>query len=212
VADALPLWAFAAVTAPLVLMPGASTAVVLRNSLGGVRGGLLTAVGTNSGSGCYGLLTAFGLGVALQRWPSAWLALRVAGMAYLIWLGAHSLHRAVAPALPHSRGVSPQLASAVAGGWYRPLIQGFLANVLNPFLATFYLVVLPQFIPAAAPFARSALVLTAIHVGMASAWHVTWAIAGGTLARTLSSGRPRQVLEGLTGVALLALAARMVRG
>jgi threonine/homoserine/homoserine lactone efflux protein len=211
VADALPLWAFAAITAPLVLTPGASTAVVLRNSLaGGLRAGLLTAVGTNSGSACYGLLSAVGLGLALQRWPSAWLALRVAGVAYLAWLGAQSLRRAAFPPPPRAMVAMP--GRAVAGAWHRPLVQGFATNVLNPFLATFYLVVLPQFIPAGAPIARGVLVLTAIHVSMASAWHITWAAAGGTLARTLSGGRPRQALDAVTGLALLAFAVRMIRG
>ena len=68
----LNVWGFAAVAVPLVATPGASTAVVLRNSLaGGVRSGIATAVGANTGSICYGLLTAFGVAVALQRWPLA---------------------------------------------------------------------------------------------------------------------------------------------
>ncbi len=75
---ALNLWAFAAIAVPLVATPGASTAVVLRNALaGGVRSGVATAIGANTGSICYGLLVAFGVSVALQRWPPVWIALRV---------------------------------------------------------------------------------------------------------------------------------------
>ena len=78
----VPVWGFIAVTAPLVLSPGPSTAVVLRNSIaGGARAGLFTAAGANTGSFCYGLLTAFGFAAALQRWPSAWLVLRWGGVA-----------------------------------------------------------------------------------------------------------------------------------
>ena len=51
----------------------------------------------------------------------------------------------------------------------------------------------------AMPFVRAALLLTAIHVGLAPA-------AGGTLATLLGRSRPRRILEGLTGAALLALA------
>ena len=69
-----PVWAFVAVAVPLVLVPGVSTAVVLRNSIaGGVRAGLETAVGVNAGSFCYGLLSAFGVALAIQRWPPVWL-------------------------------------------------------------------------------------------------------------------------------------------
>ena len=81
--------------APIVMSPGPSTAVVLRNSIaGGARAGLFTAAGANSGSFCYGLLTAFGFAVTLQRWPSAWVVLRWGGVAYLSWLGVQALWRA----------------------------------------------------------------------------------------------------------------------
>jgi len=202
----LNLWAFSAITAPLVATPGASTAVVLRNSLaGGIRSGVATALGTNSGSLCYGLLTAFGLSAALGRWPLVWVALRIGGAVYLAWLGLRSLNRArtytqldavvrtVLPPPPLSRSAR----------------EGFLTNALNPSLATFYLVILPQFIPREAPFARSAFVLSAIHIGMALTWHLTWAAAGGSLSAVLSRTKPRRVLEAISGIALLALALKV---
>ena len=91
----IPVWAFVAVALPLVLVPGASTAVVLRNSLaGGTRAGLETAVGINAGSLFYGCLSGLGIALALQRWPGLWTALRTGGILYLTWLGAQSLRRA----------------------------------------------------------------------------------------------------------------------
>ena len=200
------VWAFTAITAPLVATPGASTAVVLRNSLaGGVRSGVATAVGTNTASICYGVLTAFGVSAALERWPLVWLALRIGGAVYLAWLAARSLRRAVTYTQPDA---------AIAALLPRPPVtrsvrEGFLTNALNPSLATFYLVIVPQFIPRASPFARSALTLTAIHVSMAATWHLTWALAGGRLSETLSRTKPRRVLEAITGTALLALALKV---
>jgi threonine/homoserine/homoserine lactone efflux protein len=200
------IWAFVAVTVPLVMMPGASTAVVLRNSVsGGVRAGLATAVGVNAGSFCYGLLSAFGFALALQRWPPAWTLLRAAGVLYLAWLGAKSLHSAV---VPHASG-APAGGARRAGGLWRNLYEGFMTNALNPAIATFYLVLLPQFIPRGAPIVRSVLLLAAIHIGLAASWHVVWATAGGTLARTFAGGRPRQCLEAVTGAALIVLAAKI---
>jgi threonine/homoserine/homoserine lactone efflux protein len=202
----LNVWAFTAITVPLVATPGASTAVVLRNAVaGGTRSGVATAIGANSGSICYGLLTAFGVSAALQRWPLVWVALRIGGTAYLAWLGLRSLHRArnyvqLDPAL---QAVLPRPPLT------RSLREGFMTNVLNPSLATFYLLILPQFIPRGAPFARSALTLTAIHVSLAIAWHLTWAAAGGSLSATLARTRPRRVLEAISGLALLALALKL---
>lgn len=201
----LPVWGFVAVTAPLVLSPGATTAVVLRNSIsGGTRAGVFTAVGANTGSFCYGLLTAFGGAAALQRWPSAWLVLRWAGVAYLTWLGLQSLRRAV-----HSPEVVVGAATEPTGGDWESLVAGFFTNVSNPSLTAFYLIVLPQFIPRGEPFPRGALTLTAIHIAMAFSWHTAWAVAGATLARVLSRRRPRRVLDVCTGLALLALAAKL---
>lgn len=201
----IPVWGFVAVTLPFVLTPGASTAVVLRNSVeGGTRAGLLTAVGLNSGTFCYGLMTAFGFAVALQRWPSAWVVLRACGVLYLAWLGMKSLRRAAKPAA--AAVAAPHRSRNTVS---RNLYEGFVTNLLNPTLATFYLVLLPQFIPRGSPIAQSALLLTVIHITLAGTWHVTWAAAGGTLARTLAAGRARQALEALTGVALLALAIKM---
>ena len=200
------LWAFAAVVVPLVATPGASTAVVLRNSIaGGVRSGVATAVGLNAGSIAYGLLTAFGVSVALQRWPAVWAVLRVAGVAYLTWLGLRSLYGAAAS----SRATNTVVATGERAD-ARPLIvharEGFLTNALNPSIATFYLLVIPQFIPRSAPFVTAALLLTAVHVALAITWHLTWAAAGGTLAGTLGRSRPRRILEVLSGFALLMFA------
>jgi threonine/homoserine/homoserine lactone efflux protein len=200
------LWAFTAITAPLVATPGASTAVVLRNSLaGGVRAGAATAVGTNSASICYGLLTAFGLSTALQRWPTAWIVLRAAGTAYLAWLGLRSLQRA-------RTYVQADAATALAApppAVSRSIREGFMTNLLNPSLAALYLLMIPEFIPRDAPFARSAITLSAVHVSLALTWHMTWAAAGGTLASSLSRTWPRRTLEAVSGLALLGLAVKL---
>jgi threonine/homoserine/homoserine lactone efflux protein len=202
----IPVWGFVAVTLPLVLTPGVSTAVVLRNSLaGGTRAGIATAIGANSGSICYGLLSAFGLALALQRWPIAWVALRAGGVAYMAWLGVQSLRRAFSAHSSSAASVQTVGERSVR----KSLVEGFATNALNPAIATFYLVLLPQFIPRGAPIIASALLLTAIHVALAASWHVTWAAAGGGLARTLSAPRARQTLEAVTGIALLGLAIRM---
>lgn len=196
-------------TAPLVLSPGPSTAVVLRNSIaGGPRAGFFTALGANTASVCYGLLTAFGFAAALQRWPAVWLVLRWGGVAYLSWLGL----RACAAVVRVRRSAAPPAVRTVERDPWHSATSGYLTNLLNPSLTAFYLIVIPQFIPRDDPFVRGALILTAIHVAMAFSWHMSWALAGGTLARVLSRGRARQVLDAVTGVTLLLLAAKLAVG
>jgi threonine/homoserine/homoserine lactone efflux protein len=180
---------------------------VLRNSIaGGARAGLLTAAGANSGSLSYALLTAFGFAAALQHWPSAWLVLRWSGVAYLSWLGVQSLVRVRRP--PVARPQRPIEASR--DNWRR-FAAGYATNVLNPSLAAFYLVIVPQFAPKGSPFISSVLLLAALHIAMALAWHTSWALAGATLARVLSRRGPRQTLDLATGIALLALAGKILK-
>ena len=203
----MQVWGFVAVTAPLVLSPGPSTAVVLRNSIaGGARAGLLTAAGANTGSFSYALLTAFGFAAALQRWPSAWLVLRWSGVVYLSWLGILSLLRVLRP--PAARA-QPSVEPAIEG--WKSFAAGYATNVLNPSLAAFYLLILPQFVPRGSPFVMSVLTLAAIHIAMALSWHSSWALAGAKLARGLSRRRPRQLLDLATGVALLILAGKILQ-
>lgn len=207
------IWAFVAVTLPLVLTPGVSTAVVLRTGVTrGTAAAIVTAAGLNASSLTYGLMAAVGLPAVAQRWPIVLVVLRYAGGAYLLWMGASATVRGVSRFRGPSTSSRERPASDGAFGDLAPadnarlFVEGYIANTLNPPIAAFYFLILPQFVPAGDAAVRSTLVLTLIHVSMAATWHVVWAIAGGALAARLSAGRPRASLEIATGVALSVLA------
>ncbi len=169
-----------------------------------------TAVGINAGSAFYGVLTAFGVALALERWPAVWTVLRIAGITYLAWLGLSSLRHALG-SQHHAGPGADAREDAPAAPLARDLYEGFITNVLNPSIATFYLLVIPQFVPRGAPVAKSVLLLTAIHVAMAITCHLTWATAGGTLAHALGRSGPRRAIEAISGTTLIALAIKMAR-
>jgi threonine/homoserine/homoserine lactone efflux protein len=212
----LNIWAFVAVTLPLVLTPGVSTAVVLRTGVTrGTAAAIVTAAGLNASSLTYGVMAALGLPAVARRWPIVLVVLRYAGGAYLLWMGASATVRGIS----RFRGASTSSEERPPSGTFgdvaradnaRLFVEGYIANTLNPPIAAFYFLILPQFVPAGEAAVRSTLVLTLIHVSMAATWHVAWAIAGGTLAARLSAGRPRASLEIGTGVALSALALAII--
>jgi threonine/homoserine/homoserine lactone efflux protein len=168
-----------------------------------------TVIGVNTGSVCFGLLCAFGFTLVLRQFPQSWMILRIAGFVYLGWLGIQSLRRAKTQP-PASAARVAEGPAAAAGLTFRDFREGFITNVSNPALATFYFIVLPGFLPGTGSFARGVLMLTAVHVTIAATWHTVWAVAGGTLAPVLSSGRPRQVLDAASGIALIYLAVRFL--
>jgi threonine/homoserine/homoserine lactone efflux protein len=209
----LNIWAFVAVTLPLVLTPGVSTAVVLRTGVTrGTAAAIVSAAGLNASSLTYGLLAALGLPAVTERWPILLVILRYGGGAYLLWMGATATLRGISRFRSAPASSEQRLPAAGTFGDLsrrdnaRLFVEGYVANTLNPPIAAFYLLILPQFVPRGDAAVRSTLVLTLIHVSMAATWHVAWAIAGGALAARLSAGRPRASLEIATGVALSALA------
>jgi threonine/homoserine/homoserine lactone efflux protein len=200
--------AYLTVTTILVVTPGATTAVVVRNTMaGGRRAGLGVALGAAIANASHAVAAGLGVTMAIGRWPAALEAVRLAGAAYLAWLGLQSLGRAaglLAGGLPFLQ----------ADGTVHPidrrasLREGLGVNLLNPAVITFYLVVVPAFIPRGAHgyFA----VLAAVHVGLALLCHAAWATALHHLRAWLGPPRVRRTLEGLMGIALVALAWRVL--
>jgi len=82
-------------------------------------------------------------------------------------------------------------------------------NLLNPSIATFYLAVVPSFVPASADTGYY-VGLAATHVGLAFAVHTAWAVSLDRLRHVLASPRARVILEGTTAVTLGLLAVRVI--
>src|SRR3954468_10891127 len=89
------LLAFLGVSALVIVTPGQDTALTIRNTLlGGRAAGVCTALGVSAGQATWTVCTAFGVGALLVASEPAFLALKLAGAAYLIYLGVQALlHR-----------------------------------------------------------------------------------------------------------------------
>lgn len=189
------------------MTPGASVAIVTRNALAGGRaGGLMTTAGIASANSLHATAAALGLSLTMVRAPAVFLAIQVAGAAYLSWLGVHALRRAFGAAW---RPSSPGPAAVVAGPWifFR---HGLLTNLLNAPVVLFYLAYVPQFIAAGDGFARRFALLASIHIALSVAWLACCTLAIDRLAIAIASPRFRVVVEGLAGVALLVFGVLML--
>lgn len=199
-------FAFFTFTFVLVVTPGSTTAVVVRNTLeGGRRAGYFTALGAALANTSIAIACGLGLSVLLEVWPGSLDVIRIAGALFLATLGAMSLYRAfrfddggikltvdpnAAPARSH--------AAAYVG-------DGLGINILSPVIISFYLSVVPGFIPAGASrFYYSGLAAT--HVGLAVACHSAWATGLDALRRFFVAPWTRRALQAGTGLALIGLA------
>ena len=205
------LVAYLTFTTILVITPGSTTAVVVRNTLtGGRAAGLAAAAGAAVGNTTHATAAGLGLAVVFARWPAALAAIRVGGALYLGWLGAVSVYRGITQADGGLRLSRPEAANgSMRDRHVSSFRQGLVLNLMNPSIITFYLVVVPTFLPRGAT-TWYFVGLAAYHVGLAIVCHSIWALGLDRLRQIFHAPRPRRVLEGATGVALLGLAARVL--
>ena len=145
------LLAFLGVSLIVICVPGPDTALTIRNAISGHRrAGVATAAGVATGQLAWTIAASLGIAGLLLASAPAFQAVRWAGAAYLIFLGARSLwsavharhDRAAIPSRDDTRRPSAQLTPA------RAFRQGLLSNLANPKMAAFFLSLLPQFVPA----------------------------------------------------------------
>jgi threonine/homoserine/homoserine lactone efflux protein len=187
---------FVLVAAVVICTPGPDTALTIRNTLVGGRGnGVRTAQGVAFGQALWTLAASAGVAALVSASQPVFVAVRVAGAGYLVWLGLQSLAAAV-----HGRGHEYRPRGSRAG--FR---QGLLSNLANPKMAVFFTSLLPQF----GTGFDELLALGLVFATMTLAWLSAYALAVGMTRRLLVRGRVRRTLDALSGVALIGLGARL---
>jgi threonine/homoserine/homoserine lactone efflux protein len=187
--------AFLGVSALVIVTPGQDTALTIRNTLlTGRRGGILTAAGVASGQAFWTLAASLGLAAVLTASEPAFLAVRFAGAAYLVFLGLQML-------LGGSRH-----ASAQPRRWSNAYAQGLLSNLGNPKMAVFFTSLLPQF--GGDSFA-ALLGLGLVFCSMTLLWLTLYAVVVARAGDFLRRSRVRLWLDRVTGTVLVALGVRL---
>jgi threonine/homoserine/homoserine lactone efflux protein len=203
------LLAFLGLAAVLTITPGADMALVARQVWTRGRSAALgTTLGIAGGCVVHAVASAFGLSVLLQQSATTFEGVKLAGAAYLAFLGMQACREALRSKGDHTERPT-RSAARCEGGRARSVAPGFFTNLLNPKVALFYLAVLPQFVPAGAPLLAWSLGLAAIHIVMGVLWLVVYALLLERLAAVFRSRRVTRVVHALTGLALLGLGTRL---
>ena len=192
------LLAFMGVAVIVIVTPGQDTALTIRNTLAGGRSaGVRTVAGVVCGQAVWALAASAGVAALLVASEPAFVALKLAGAAYLVYLGGRSLVAAT------RRGVDDyDRGPATRGGELR---QGLLSNLGNPKMAVFFSSLLPQFGHSFFALLGLGLVFCALTMLWLSAYAATLARAGDIVRRP----RVRRTIHAVTGTALVALGVRL---
>ncbi|MDI2592886.1 LysE family translocator [Pseudomonas sp. N3-W] len=198
------LWLFFMALAVVYLLPGPDMILLLQTGARQGKGAALaTAVGLGVARGCHVALAALGLAALFKAAPWTFDVVRLAGAAYLLWIGVQCLRTTM---LPNLNGSDATLAKP---RWRASARRGLLTNLLNPKALLFCSVLLPQFIdPQAGPvltqFATLGVLLVVVGLLFDSAYALVGAALGRWLQRSPSAQRVQQWLFGslLIGFAL----------
>ncbi|MFF2198413.1 LysE family translocator [Streptomyces sp. NPDC058157] len=207
------LASFAVVAGMLTIMPGLDTALVLRSALTqGRRRAFATALGILCGVLVWGVAAAVGASAVLTASRLLYDALRVAGAAYLVWLGIGMLRRTLAE---RRRPASPQEAPEAGGApateetWARSWARGLGTSLLNPKNGVFYMAMLPQFIPEGAPHLLMGVVLAAVHDLEGLVWFSALIFGTHLVRRWLDRAPVRRAIDAVTGTVLVGFGVKL---
>jgi threonine/homoserine/homoserine lactone efflux protein len=192
--------AFLAVSTLVIVTPGQDTALTIRNVLGGGRrAGVFTAAGVSLGQATWTIAAAAGVAALLRASQPAFTTVRLLGAAYLVFLGAEALARAL-----RRRGPNPLTTRTATAR--RSFRQGLFSNLGNAKMAVFFTSLLPQFAPASLwPLAVHGLIFCAMTFVWLSAYSFAVSKAGDVLRRS----RVRRAVDGITGAVLVGFGIRL---
>lgn len=154
------LAAFSALAFVIIVIPGPSVLFIVGRALQhGRREALLSVVGNAGGAVVHAVLVAFGVGAIIAASQGAFVALKIVGGAYLVYLGIQAIrHRGEGLAVPADAVGEPDSQARPSAS--RVLGESFVVGVTNPKTLVFVAAVLPQFVdPARGPASAQILVL-----------------------------------------------------
>jgi threonine/homoserine/homoserine lactone efflux protein len=185
----------------IVLLPGPDTLIVLRTLVrGGRAAAARTVFGVLTGLVVWVTTAAMGVSAVLRASNDAYLALRIAGALYLLWLGVRSLRSRGQPSQ------EPVQRRGLIGTGYP---AGVATNLLNPKVGVFFVTFLPGFVPHGYSVGWMSLVLGAIFVLLTAGYFAVLLAVSGPVTQWMSTVSIRRRMDRITGVVLVGFGVKL---
>ncbi|MDP3526408.1 MAG: LysE family translocator [Hoeflea sp.] len=192
---------FLITTAVFAYIPGPAMLYATAQTIArGRKAGLMASLGIHLGCYAHVAAAAAGLSILFHAVPWLYMAVKLAGAAYLVWLGVSLLRGASAKATVEP-GVLPRSGR-------RAFVDSMTVEILNPKTAIFFMAFLPQFIDASASFPvwlQFVILGTLVNLMFSSADIVCVLLAGALIGRLRQSGSTQRLMQRLGGTVLVGL-------
>ena len=197
--DPAELMIFLGTAAIFAITPGPGILYVLARSLRGGRSeGIRSVLGNGIGASVHVVAAAVGLSALLATSAVAFTVVKVAGSAYLVFLGVQAIFR--------RRDDEPEPVEGGRGRARSPLVQGVLTELLNPKTALYFMALLPHFVHKRAPAPLVFIVLGLIALAMAMLADLTVALFAGMLGNLIMGNAKWRVRQrAASGAAMIGL-------
>lgn len=199
----LHVWlAFVAASVLIAFSPGSGAVLAMSHGLNyGLRRASVTILGLQLGLLLIFMVAGLGVGSLLLASEAAFLAIKLLGGTYLIYLGWRQWRA------DSVGGWSVRPADAVECSWKKQFLLGFLTNASNPKGIVFMVAVLPQFIQREAPLAMQLAVMAATLLAIDTLVMHGYAASASVLRRFAGSAAFRRGQNRLFGALLMAIGA-----
>jgi threonine/homoserine/homoserine lactone efflux protein len=199
------LVAFVLLSYALIVIPGPNVLFVISRALQLGRGaGLAAVVGGQLGVYTQVIAVALGIGALVEQSVAIFTAIKLAGAAYLIYLGVQAIR--------HRRSLTAALDLGVEKKTTGQMLRdGFVVGVTNPKAILFFAAELPQFADRSAGYVPfQLLLLGAVFIGIALVSDSIWAVVAGT-ARAWFARSPRRLerIGGAGGLVIIGIGVRL---
>ncbi len=192
---------FAVASLILIVIPGPGVLFVIGRALAHGRSTALASVAGHAAGNCVvAVCVAFGIGAIVERSATVFTVLKLAGAAYLVWLGIQAFRRRDSLARVLTEAAAPR-------GGARSAREGFVVGVTNPKAVILFAAVLPQFVDRSAGHVTAQmLVLSAMSVVIGLSSDSCYGLAASTV-RSWFARSPRRLglVGGVGGLAMIGL-------
>lgn len=196
------LLAYIPVATLMVVIPGADTMLLMKNTLSyGPKAGRLTVLGMLSGLSFWTGIAILGLSVVIAKSVVLFTTIKYLGAAYLIYLGIKSLISKQTLAVDQ---MEPSADVPVDRRYHKKsFMQAMLSNVLNPKTVIVYITIMPQFINLNGHVNQQLIILASILTGLAAAWFLILVYVVDYAKKWLNDKKHQQMFQRIAGILLV---------
>ncbi|MFP4958431.1 LysE family transporter [Bacillus subtilis] len=198
------LLAYIPIAAMMVIIPGADTMLVMKNTLRyGPKAGRYNILGLATGLSFWTVIAILGLSVVIAKSVILFTTMKYLGAAYLIYLGVKSFFAKSMFSLDDMQSQAKNMASSPKRYYKTSFMQGSLSNILNPKTVLVYVTIMPQFINLNGNINQQLIILASILTLLAVLWFLFLVYIIDYAKKWMKNSKFQKVFQKITGIILV---------